>query len=123
MENVISFKNLTVWQKALSWSCNIILLIDSLNTDRKHFRLFEQIESSAASVPMNISEGNGRFSKKEYLHFLYIARGSAFETITLLNLFCQMKWIDVQKLNDLENEGTEIVKMINGLIKSLKSKP
>jgi four helix bundle protein len=72
---------------------------------------------------MNISEGNGRYSKKEYLHFLYISRGSAFETITLLNLFYQMKWIESEKLNELEIEGTEIVKMINGLIKSLKSKP
>jgi len=69
---------------------------------------------------MNIAEGKGRFSKKEFVHFLYIARGSAYETITLLNIFSALNWINNDKIAELEVEGTEIIKMINGLIKSIK---
>lgn len=78
MENVISFKNLTVWQKALSWFCNTILLIDSLDTDIKHFRLLVQIESSAASVPMNICEGNGKVLKKRIFSLLVYSKRFGF---------------------------------------------
>jgi len=36
---------------------------------------------------MNVAEGKGRFSRKEFIQFLYIARGPLFETITLMNIF------------------------------------
>ena len=121
VESYLNFKKLIVWKKAVEWSTKIILLIDYLQTDRKHYRLIEQIESAVTSVAMNISEGKGRFSKKEFIHFLYIARGSAYETITLLNIFSALNWISNEKLIELELEGTEIIKMLNGLIKSIKT--
>ena len=121
MESYLNFKKLLVWKKAVEWSTKVILLIDHLQTDRKHYRLIEQLESAVTSVAMNISEGKGRFSKKEFIHFLYIARGSAYETITLLNIFSALNWISNEKLIELELEGTEIIKMLNGLIKSIKT--
>ena len=81
------FKKLIVWQKALDFADMVIDLTEHLNTSGKHFRLIEQIESSSASVSQNIAEGKGRKSKKEFEHYLYIARGSLYETVTLLNLF------------------------------------
>ena len=41
--------------------------IESLQSNRKHYRLVEQLESSATSVAMNIAEGKGRNSKKEFI--------------------------------------------------------
>lgn len=72
MDEYLSFEKLLVWQKAIDWSVDVINVVDSINCDRKHFRLIEQLESSSSSVAMNIAEGKGRFSKKEFRQYLYI---------------------------------------------------
>jgi len=115
------FKDLDVWQKSLDFARNVIQEVENNSSGRKHFRLLEQIESSATSVSMNIAEGKGRYSKKEFVHFLYIARGSLYETITLLTIFQKMNWIQKQTTDELEKQGLEITKMINGLIKSIRN--
>jgi four helix bundle protein len=60
-----AYKDLQVWQKSMTLAINIINLTENLETNRKHYRLIDQIEASAASIPMNIAEGKGRESKKE----------------------------------------------------------
>ena len=119
-EEPIRFKELNVWKRAVEWARDVILLVDKMQTDRKHYRLIEQLESAVTSVSMNISEGKGRYSKKEFVHFLYISRGSAYETITLLNIFNSLNWITKETLDKFEAEGIEIIKMLNMLIKSIK---
>lgn len=118
-EENFGFKKLKVWEKALEYADNVIDLTENLKTDKNHFRLIEQIESAAASIAQNISEGKGRYSKKEFIRHLYIARGSLYEVITLLNLFHKRKWISGDQLEALESEGLEIARMIKGLINSL----
>ena len=68
---------------------------------------------------MNIAEGKGRTSRKEFIQFLYIARGSVYETLTLLEIFQRQNWISLEKFNDLELAGTEIIRMLKGLIKAI----
>ena len=68
---------------------------------------------------MNIAEGQGRDSKKEFIRFLFIARGSLFETLTLLELFKMRKWISQEQFEGLESQSNEIARMINGLVKSI----
>ena len=114
------YEELDVWPRAVDFSVKIIDLIDSIKTSRKHYRLFEQIESSSTSVPMNLAEGKGRFSKKEFSQFCYIARGSLYETITLLEIFRRKEWIKEAEFEDLKSEGIEIASMIKGLINSLQ---
>ena len=116
----LNLKELNVWKKAVEWARDVILMVDKLQTDRKHYRLIEQLESAVTSISMNISEGKGRYSKKEFLHFLYIARGSAFETITLLNIFNSLNWITKETLDKFEAEGIEIIKMLNKLASTIK---
>lgn len=77
------------------------------------------MEASVASVPMNIAEGKGRFSRKEFKHFLFIVRGSLYETMTLLDIFKMYAWIQPSAIDKLEQRGNEIAKMINGLINSI----
>jgi len=120
-----SFENLDVWQKAIEFANEVISAVDKLNTNRKHFRLIEQLESAVTSIAMNIAEGKGRFSKKEFMQFLYIARGSLFETITLIEIFKRTGWLNNGQYNSLRNKGDEIGKMLSSLINSIKrtSKP
>ena len=114
-----AYKDLLVWQKSLEFANAVIDLTEKLDTDRKHYRLGEQLEAAATSVPMNIAEGKGRFSRKEFKHFLFIARGSLYETMTLLDIFQLRRWIQVSSYLLLEHQSDEIARMLNGLIHSL----
>jgi four helix bundle protein len=118
--NLFSFQDLKVWQKSVLFAEKVIRTIDELNTPRKHYRLIEQLESASTSVAMNIAEGKGRQTTKEFIQFLYIARGSLFEVITLLIILEKMKWIGSDKVAELQQLAEEIAKMINALIKSMK---
>jgi four helix bundle protein len=115
----MAHKDLIVWQKSTLFANQVIELVDHLETPRKHFRLIEQLEAAVTSVPMNIAEGKGRSSQKEFMHFLYVARGSLYETLTLLEIFKMRKWLDPDEYQNLEDQSNEIAKMINGLIKSI----
>ncbi len=114
------YEKLLVWQRSLEWADRILLIAENIETERKHYRLIEQIESSCTSVPMNIAEGKGRFSKKEFIHFLYIARGSLYETMTLLELFLKRLWVSREDFISVKNETREIAKMLNAFINSIK---
>ncbi len=115
-----SFEDLEVWQKAVDFAVSVIDIVETLNSDRNHYRLIEQLESSVTSISVNIAEGKGRNSKKEFIHYLYIARGSLFETITFLIIFYKKKWISVSKLNDLQIEGDIIGKQLSSLINAIR---
>lgn len=114
-----SYKELIVWQKSMAMANDVIGMVENLDTDRKHYRLIEQLEAAVTSIPMNIAEGKGRESKKEYVHFLYISRGSLYETLTLIEIFHMRNWIKPDIFLELEQKSNEIAKMLNGLINSI----
>jgi len=115
-----AYEDLDVWHKAVDFSVSVINLVDSLDTSRKHFRLLEQIEASSTSISTNIAEGKGRFSKKEFVHYCYISRGSLYETITFLEIFKRVGWISESDIIPLRKEAISIASMIKGLINSIK---
>jgi len=112
---------LKVYQKALEFAVNVIEIIDEIDAPRKHYRLIEQIEASSTSVASNISEGKGRYSKKEFKQYLYIARGSLYETVTRLQIFLKLKWLNEVSFRSLYIEAEEINKMLSGLINSVEA--
>ena len=114
-----AYKDLLVWQRGMDFANVVINVIDTLDTPRKHFRLIEQLESAVTSIPLNIAEGKGRSSKKEFIQYLYIARGSAYETLTLLEIFKNQDWLNEDKFEELEDKAIEIIKMLKGLIKAI----
>src|SRR3954467_10421512 len=72
--------NLIVWQKAmelfeLAWKMAFV-------EAKIDFKLRSQFADAVQSVAANISEGYGRRSVKEYIQFLYVALGSAAESMT-----------------------------------------
>jgi len=117
---LFSFQDLKVWQKAVLFAEKVIRTIDKLQTPRKHYRLIEQLESASTSVAMNIAEGKGRQTTKEFIQYLFIARGSLFEVVTLLIIFQRLNWIKKGTVLELQQMAEEITKMINSLIKSMK---
>ena len=119
--SMFSFQELKVWQKAVDFAEVVIRVIDDLDTPRRHYRLIEQLESASTSVSMNIAEGKGRQSTKEFIQFLYIARGSLFEVVTLLTILHRVGWIDEERMMKFQALALEITKMLNSLIKSMRS--
>lgn len=117
---LFGYEKLLIWQRAIEWADRVLSIAENIETERKHYRLIEQVEVSCTSVPINIAEGKGRFSKKEFVHFLYIARGSLYENMTLLEIFLKRQWIPQKEFIAVKNETREIAKMLSGFINSVK---
>lgn len=114
-----AFEELKAYQRARGLFVAVINVIEGIETPRRHFRLIEQLEASCTSVALNISEGKGQFSKKEFKQFLYIARGPLYETVTMLQIFKAKKWLNQKLYKELYSEAEKINKMVSGLIKSI----
>jgi len=117
-----SFEDLDVWQRAVHFAESVIVSSEQWKTSGKHFRLLEQLESAVTSVAMNIAEGKGRYSKKEFLQYLYIARGSLYEVVTLLVIVERLGWIGDKDLATFRYEAEIIGKMLSNLANSIKTK-
>lgn len=109
-----------MWQEAVAFADLCLSVSERIAFNLKHFRLIEQLESACTSVSLNIAEGKGRFSRKEFIHFLYIARGSLFETVTLLEIFRRRSWINNSEFSSLKIASIQLGKRISSLINSIK---
>ena len=73
-----SYRDLLVWQKARVLAKDIYILTRAFPRDET-FGLISQMRRSAISIASNIAEGQGRWNRRDYRRFLFIARGSTFE--------------------------------------------
>ena len=81
-----SYRELIVWQKAMDLVDEVYLLVKELPKEEQ-FALSNQLRRAVVSIPSNIAEGQGRNTRKDFIQFLSIARGSVFEVETQL-LIC-----------------------------------
>ena len=116
-----SWKELEVWRKAHGLVLEIYRLTARFPSAER-FRLTDQLCRAAASVAANIVEGQSRQTTKEYIHFLYNARGSLEETRYHLLLAKDLELLDSDVYASLEKEYETVSKMLNGLIQSLRRK-
>ena len=114
-------KDLIVWKRGIELVKNIYALTNSFPKSEQ-FGLVSQMRRSAVSIPSNIAEGYGRNSKKELIHFLYIALGSSSELETQIILSGELNFLEKSVVTECLNQLIEIIKMITSLIKSHKSK-
>lgn len=77
---------------------------------------------AAVSIPSNVAEGAARSSNKEFIHFLYIALGSAAEIETQLIIANNLNYIHKEDFDDLCGELEEINRMMAGLIRYRKGR-
>ena len=85
-----SYRDLWVWQKAMSLAAEAYRLTKALPRSEE-YRLTSQLLRAAASVPANIAEGHARGTRKDYTHFISVARGSLAETETVLLLLVEVE--------------------------------
>lgn len=113
------FKNLKVWQKAMESVKQIYQMTKSFPRDEL-YGLTSQMRRAAVSVPVNIAEGKGRYHKKEYIQFLFMARGSLYETMTLIEVAQELKYLSETEGQMLLEHCSEITAMTNGLIQAIQ---
>ena len=121
MERIESHRDLVVWQKAMDLAVNVYNLCSSLPSDER-FRLTSQITRAASSVPANIAEGHARASRRDYAHFLAIAKGSLMETETFLTLAVRLQYLSNGQAAEAQRLITEISKMITAIRRKLTGK-
>jgi four helix bundle protein len=77
----------------------------------------DQLDRASTSVPLNIAEGNGKFSVKDRARFLEIARGSALECAACLDVLVARKLATADQVADAKTQLAAIVRMMIGLLK------
>jgi four helix bundle protein len=89
----------------------------------EEYRLTSQLLGAAASVPANIAEGHARGTRKDYAHFVSIARGSLAETETLLLLLADVDLLPNERVQAALELCSETGRMLNGLLARLRESP
>lgn len=119
MENKFqSFEDLFIWQEGVNLSVDIYSSLKQC----KDFGLRDQIQRSSVSVPSNIAEGFERQTDKEFIQFLYIAKGSSAELRTQLYIASRVLIIEKEKCLSFIMRAKKNSAMIQNLITTKKRK-
>ena len=111
------FEKLEVYQRAVDFTEHVLTLTQRF--PHGFYFLADQLNRAALSVPANIAEGNGRFTKGDRKHFFVIARGSLQECVPLLEIASRKDLLDKSKQKELAEELETMAKMLSGLIKGV----
>lgn len=117
-----TYKQLIVWQKSLNLAIEVFKISKKFPKSEL-YGIVSQIRRATFSIPSNIAEGYNRGSRSEYKKFLQIAYGSAAELETQLLISFKTKILRQSDFLRLNNLLTEILKMLNKMIMTLKSDP
>ena len=109
-----AFKSLIVWQKSMELVRMVYQLTKGFPAD-EHYALTDQLRRAVVSIPSNIAEGSGRASNKDYAHFLAIARGSLYETITQIQVAVDLGYVGNH--DDLDQLAEDVGRMLTSLLK------
>ena len=118
MEGMTGFKQLKVWQKAYELVLEVYKLTRGFPKE-EIYGLTSQLQRATVSVTANISEGYERRHRKEYIQFLYMAKGSLGELETYLCLAKDLGYISTDQYDSAEAVRVDTGKLLRGLIKSL----
>ncbi|MCD6580031.1 four helix bundle protein [bacterium] len=116
---VEKFEDLNVWQLSRTLIVEIYEITSNQNF-KKDYGLGNQIQRASVSVLSNIAEGFEKGYNKEFIRFLYIAKGSIGEVRAQLYVALDLNYISNETFNDLNEKTKKISGMISNLIKYLK---
>ena len=110
------YKELAAWQRAMDLVREVYRCTRNFPRDEV-FGITSQMRRAAVSVPSNIAEGKGRYSRKELIQFLYKARGSLMELETQILIARDLNYLDEFTSRSLSTHTLEVTRILNGLIK------
>ena len=119
MSKLGKFEDLTIFQMARNL-CKDVYAITKQSEFKKDTRFVQQIHAAAGSIMDNIAEGYERDGNKEFVNFLYIAKGSCGEVRSQLIRATDVGFIDKETATRLYNDCLDLSKAISKFITSLK---
>ena len=114
-----TYRDLVAWQRAMEL-VTAVYRASAAFPKREVYGLSSQLRRSAVSVPSNIAEGKGRHSKREYVMFLYRARGSLLEAETQLEIAMNLEYIPREMFESLYEQCASVGRALHGLITSIE---
>jgi four helix bundle protein len=96
-----------------------VYLITKEGDFSKDFGLRDQLRRASVSVPTNVAEGFERYSRKDYLRFLNIAKGSAGEVRSLLRVALEVGYLDQPLYDKLYSQALELSRMLSNQIQAI----
>ncbi|HUX36170.1 MAG TPA: four helix bundle protein [Candidatus Paceibacterota bacterium] len=114
-----NYEKLEIWQEAMALTKIIYLKTKDYPKEEK-FGIIEQIRRAGLSVALNIAEGAGRSSKTDFRRFLFIAKGSLNEVLTLFTLSLEISLISPKEYDDIRNAVLRLMRRIQALITKLQ---
>ena len=108
-------KKLVLWHKAVHLVVSVYEVTRRFPASER-FGLAAQMQRAAVSVPSNVAEGAARRGRKEYLQFVYTARGSLSELDTQVEIACLLGYLKTDESTKLQAEVDEVSRLLNGVI-------
>ena len=115
-----TLEDLVVWQKAIEFVKEVNLLTQQGELKRD-FALRDQMRRAALSIPTNIAEGFDRTSRKEYLLFLNIPKGSAGEMRSLIRVALEVGFLETDTHDRLRNSAMTLSRFLSNQMKSIRN--
>jgi four helix bundle protein len=114
MKTYFDHEKLDVYQQAIAFGGSIGKLLGEV-TARTAAK--DQFDRASTSIPLNIAEGNGKFSDSDRSRFLEIARGSALECAACLDVLTVRKLVAPEQVIPQKEQLVRIVNMLMGMLK------
>lgn len=112
--DIRSYRDLLVWKKSMDLAAAVYQLT-RLMPKQEEYRITSQMIRASTSVPANIAEGHGRGTRRDYAHFVSIARGSLFELETFVLLVQHLKIADDGQCASILAQSDEVSRMLTAL--------
>jgi four helix bundle protein len=113
------YKKIDAWRLADDLTVAIYQLTRAFPKEEL-YSLTNQLRRAAVSVPANIAEGSARESQKDYLHFLYIARGSLTEAQYFIHLAHRLGYIGTEDAENFHAQTKQVFGCLHGLIQAVE---
>ena len=118
MDKIQNFKDLRIWQDSIDLVQSIYEITKEFPKDEL-YGLVNQVRRASVSIPSNVSEGFMRHHNKEFKQFLFIALSSSAEVETQLIIAEKLKYISIEKLENINEKLDKFNRMTMSLIKRL----
>lgn len=114
----LPFEKLEVHELSVEFAVKVYHLTRDF-PEAERFGLTNQLRRAAVSISLNIAEGRGRSTAKEFARFLTIARGSLFEVMSGARIAAELGFMTIQDQQLLKNMANKINAKLMALLKSL----
>jgi len=109
-----SHRDLRVWQLSKALVVDVYQITQGLPPNEL-YGLSSQLRRAAVSIPANLAEGHGRNTRNDYAYFVGIAYGSLMELETLVEICCDLKYVQAEKSAQIFESTSEIGRMLQVL--------